>query len=124
MGGARRIPGLDEVPELDDPACEKENPELWFSEDPGEMRAAKEICNKVCPAKFGCMAFSLKTRQVHGIWGGMDEKRRRQLLGIDVLGKTVRSVQSARCPNCRGTRVKKSRGRYGRAWCEDCAMSW
>jgi hypothetical protein len=29
-----------------------------------------------CPVRLPCLAFALRTRQVHGIWGGLTEEER------------------------------------------------
>jgi hypothetical protein len=31
-----------------------------------------------CPVRLPCLAFALRTRQVHGIWGGLTEEERHQ----------------------------------------------
>ena len=40
---------------------------------------AKEIC-KTCPVREPCLAYALRIREPHGIWGGLNEIERRQLL--------------------------------------------
>ena len=42
------------------------------------MMKAKAICAK-CPVRPECLAFALRTDQVHGVWGGMSEQERRPL---------------------------------------------
>ena len=39
---------------------------------------AKEICVD-CPVQQECLAFALRVREPHGIWGGLNESERRQL---------------------------------------------
>lgn len=40
---------------------------------------AKDICAE-CPVRAQCLEFALTTREPHGIWGGLNETERRQLL--------------------------------------------
>lgn len=42
-------------------------------------RAAKAIC-KTCPVRQPCLEESLRIREPHGIWGGLSELERKQLL--------------------------------------------
>ena len=39
---------------------------------------AKKVC-AACPVTEQCLAHALKTGEVHGIWGGMNEVERRAL---------------------------------------------
>lgn len=55
--------------------------ELWFP-DPGNRRLierAKAICVR-CPSAAECLAEALDKRHAEGIWGGLDEDERRQIL--------------------------------------------
>ena len=40
---------------------------------------AKAICAG-CPVRNPCLSFALRTREPHGVWGGMNEIERRHLL--------------------------------------------
>jgi WhiB family redox-sensing transcriptional regulator len=40
---------------------------------------AKAICH-VCPVKGECLEFALEIREPYGIWGGVTETERRQML--------------------------------------------
>ncbi len=40
---------------------------------------AKEICS-TCPVSRECLDYALSIREPHGIWGGLNELERRQLL--------------------------------------------
>ncbi|MDA8343659.1 MAG: WhiB family transcriptional regulator [Acidimicrobiales bacterium] len=42
-------------------------------------RRAKEICRS-CPVRKPCLAYALRIREPHGIWGGLNETERRNLL--------------------------------------------
>lgn len=41
---------------------------------------AKRIC-ATCPVRRDCLDYALRIREPHGIWGGLNEVERRQLLG-------------------------------------------
>jgi WhiB family transcriptional regulator, redox-sensing transcriptional regulator len=61
-------------------ACRFVDPELFFpvsDSGPSLMQAteAKAICTE-CPVRRQCLSFALRTRQVHGIWGGLTERER------------------------------------------------
>ena len=40
---------------------------------------AKRIC-ATCPVRRDCLGYALRIREPHGIWGGLNEVERRQLL--------------------------------------------
>lgn len=40
---------------------------------------AKAICRQ-CPVTKACLDYSLRIREPHGIWGGLNEVERKQLL--------------------------------------------
>ncbi len=42
---------------------------------------AKAIC-AACPVRDRCLAHALRVRELHGIWGGLNESERRDRLGI------------------------------------------
>ena len=61
-------------------ACRDTDPELFFpissrgqSREQGER--AKDFCTR-CPVVRCCLEFALRTRQMHGVWGGMTEEER------------------------------------------------
>ena len=61
-------------------ACQSADPDLFFPiSDSGpaleQAAKAKEIC-ATCRVQRECLAFALRTRQVHGIWGGTTEHER------------------------------------------------
>jgi WhiB family redox-sensing transcriptional regulator len=68
-------------------ACRGEDSALFFAPNYFERRGqkdareakAKAIC-AVCPVRADCLDFALRVRETHGIWGGMNEQERRQLL--------------------------------------------
>jgi WhiB family redox-sensing transcriptional regulator len=61
-------------------ACRSADPDLFFPiSDSGpaleQAAKAKAIC-ATCRARRECLAFALRTGQVHGIWGGTTEDER------------------------------------------------
>ena len=45
----------------------------------GREARAKEIC-AICPVRRPCLDYALAIREPHGIWGGLNELERKQLL--------------------------------------------
>ena len=43
-----------------------------------EVRA-KEIC-RTCPVKTPCLDYAVAIREPHGIWGGLNEAERKQIM--------------------------------------------
>ena len=70
-----------------DAACRGEDSTLFFAPNYFEKREEKEarearakaICAR-CPVRDPCLAYALRIREPHGIWGGLNELERRQLL--------------------------------------------
>jgi WhiB family redox-sensing transcriptional regulator len=55
---------------LDDPLpCHHEDPQLWFSDLPGNLHLAKAYCQP-CPVRRVCLAGAVERREPHGVWGG------------------------------------------------------
>ncbi len=42
-------------------------------------RVAKGICG-TCPVRRACLDYALRIREPHGIWGGLNEVERKQLI--------------------------------------------
>ena len=40
---------------------------------------AKDIC-RTCPVKNPCLEYAVRIREPHGIWGGLNEAERKQLV--------------------------------------------
>jgi WhiB family redox-sensing transcriptional regulator len=65
-------------------ACKDEDPELFFpiSEvGPGawQVAQAKAVCAR-CPVRSDCLAYALDNGLDHGIFGGLTELERRQMI--------------------------------------------
>ncbi len=68
-------------------ACRGADTSLFFAPNYFERREeklareakAKAICAR-CPVREPCLEYALRTRDPHGIWGGLNELERRRLL--------------------------------------------
>jgi WhiB family transcriptional regulator, redox-sensing transcriptional regulator len=65
-------------------ACVDEDPELFHPAGKTgaylvQARAAKKVCRR-CPVRQMCLGWALNAREMHGIYGGMDEDERQKLL--------------------------------------------
>ena len=49
--------------------CQRENPQLWFSEFPADLELAKAHCGP-CPLRGPCLAGAVERGEPHGVWGG------------------------------------------------------
>jgi WhiB family redox-sensing transcriptional regulator len=64
--------------------CRWVDPDLFFpisvSGRGGEQAdRAREVCAR-CPVRSDCLGFALRTRQMHGVWGGTTAEERYLLL--------------------------------------------
>src|SRR5215472_16852499 len=71
-------------------ACRSCDPDLFFPVSSSgrameQVAEAKEICAR-CPVQPECLAFALRTRQVHGVWGGTSQEERSRLWRADEQG--------------------------------------
>ncbi|HEY7659179.1 MAG TPA: WhiB family transcriptional regulator [Actinomycetota bacterium] len=70
-----------------DGACHGEDTSLFFAPSYFERREektarevkAKAICER-CSVREPCLEYALRIREPHGVWGGLNEYERRQLL--------------------------------------------
>ena len=70
-----------------DAACRGEDSTLFFAPNYFEKREEKEarearakvFCRR-CPVREACLGYALRISEPHGIWGGLNEHERRQLL--------------------------------------------
>ena len=65
-------------------ACQSADPELFFPiSEAGAGQAqtprAKAIC-AACTVRQACLNYAVKSRQIHGVWGGTSEEERRPLI--------------------------------------------
>jgi WhiB family redox-sensing transcriptional regulator len=70
-----------------DAACRGPDASLFFApnyferreEKDGREAKAKAICAR-CPVREPCLGYALATGERHGVWGGLNEFERRQVL--------------------------------------------
>ncbi|GGZ23840.1 hypothetical protein GCM10010387_16350 [Streptomyces inusitatus] len=69
----------------DGAACSGQEPEIFFPVGTGgvpaqlETEYAKGFCG-VCPVRPQCLSHALTRREDYGVWGGLDEYERAELL--------------------------------------------
>jgi WhiB family transcriptional regulator, redox-sensing transcriptional regulator len=61
-------------------ACRSADPELFFpvsasDSNPAQVAEAIAVCAG-CLVRSQCLDYAIRTRQMHGIWGGMTEEER------------------------------------------------
>ena len=49
--------------------CQREDPELWFSEQHADLEQAKVYCRR-CPVRGFCLSGAVERREPFGVWGG------------------------------------------------------
>lgn len=60
--------------------CQGVDPETMFpGTAPGDADAAKAICRR-CAIQSACLRHALDNREMHGVWGGLDEGERVNLM--------------------------------------------
>ncbi|WP_187369723.1 WhiB family transcriptional regulator [Fodinicola acaciae] len=59
-------PGIDDDADV---PCRREDPDLWFAENPRDLERAKVFCGD-CPLRTACLAGALDRREPWGVWGG------------------------------------------------------
>ena len=60
-------------------ACRGQDPDIFFGQTSNDTDEAVAICNR-CAVKMECLEYSLEARERFGVWGGVTEKQRRNLL--------------------------------------------
>ena len=60
--------------------CKDASPEIFFpkKQDPTLLQLAVKICRD-CQVQTDCLAFAIENNIDQGVWGGMDEIKRRRL---------------------------------------------
>ena len=112
----------------------KEAMEWFFSKEPKEKYAAKNLCFS-CPVRKQCLQWALEHRQIWGIWGGKDEVEMRRTLSVSYKGEEARRRRFPNCPYCtaRPSKLETSSievpggGRWTTArivTCTVCKFSW
>ena len=57
--------------------------ERWRQKN-ARITQAKQICQR-CPVISQCAAWALRTREPYGVWGGLSETERADILGVQSL---------------------------------------
>ena len=108
--------------------------EWFFSDDPEEKYAAKNLCF-TCPVRKDCIKYALEEKQIWGVWGGRDENEIRRILSVDANGDEYRRGRYPQCPFCFARTSKlityivdlPGGGRWTTARmveCTDCGFNW
>lgn len=65
-----------------DAACRSEDPDLMYPNptDVLGIADAKQVC-RTCPVLWDCRGWALQLPELYGVWGGLSEADRDQLLG-------------------------------------------
>ena len=59
--------------------CRTVDAEIFFAPGSTQEHRAKVVC-KTCPVRWECLAYALRNRVEHGVWGGMTDRERRRVL--------------------------------------------
>lgn len=68
---------------MEEGACQNldEDSQIFFPAQGYNAREAKKICAR-CPVRVQCLNWSIETRQMFGVWGGVGEKKRRMMMRL------------------------------------------
>lgn len=91
-------------------ACRGQDTELFFTDANEPPAEVVKICDH-CPVKEVCLTWALERKQV-GIWGGLTDFQRRQLL---------RKKSRVHCPGCESVEIHVG-DRYEA--CVSCGLTW
>ena len=64
---------------MDAALCAEVDPDLHFPEKGGGVKDAKKVC-MACEVRVECLDYALDHGEKHGIWGGLSERQRREIL--------------------------------------------
>ena len=59
--------------------CRTADADIFFAPGGTQEHRAKAVCRS-CPVRFDCLAYALKHRVEHGVWGGLTDRERRRVL--------------------------------------------
>lgn len=74
--------------------CHIGDPDLWFSEIPGELQYAKSLCGQ-CPIRSHCLTAALERTEPWGVWGGEIFDRGTVVGAKRARGRPRKDVQAA-----------------------------
>lgn len=76
----RPMPQSDLEDDWEDLAlCRRVDANIFFAPGATQEYRAKAVC-RGCPVRWECLAYALKHRVEHGVWGGLTDRERRSLL--------------------------------------------
>lgn len=77
---AKLLTKIQDSPSIARPACESEDPELFFPNkgEANKVKDAKGVCLS-CEAREVCLKWALDNDARFGVWGGLTERERRKL---------------------------------------------
>jgi WhiB family redox-sensing transcriptional regulator len=76
----QKISSIDVTGEWEDRAlCRTVEADMFFAPGATQEYRAKVVC-KTCPVRWECLAYALRYRVEHGVWGGMTDRERRRVL--------------------------------------------
>lgn len=93
----RALAGRGPMPDLSDGACVRAEDPSWWDDEPlptglsqrerqdarGQRALAENVAKRycaTCPVRERCLEWALNAREPLGIWGGLTEAERRELL--------------------------------------------
>lgn len=59
--------------------CRGADADIFFAPGGTQEYRAKAVC-RTCPVRWECLAYALKNRVEHGVWGGLTDRERRRLM--------------------------------------------
>jgi WhiB family transcriptional regulator, redox-sensing transcriptional regulator len=65
--------------------CKQHDPDVFFAQGAAEERLAVQVCRS-CSVQEQCLAYALTSGIEFGVWGGLTENQRRQLIRDRVAG--------------------------------------
>lgn len=68
----------DPQPWMQDAACTRTDPDLFFPGTGMSTYRAKAVC-RACPVVTECLMYAMSQPHMDGVWGGMSERARRDL---------------------------------------------
>ncbi|TYK45463.1 WhiB family transcriptional regulator [Actinomadura decatromicini] len=91
----------------------RRDPDLFFSDDPDDIEAAKNICGG-CPSRLACLTYANDHELYHGVWGGLTgDERLHQISGgskqchgcqmvrpLGLFHRNARDGYSSQCKTC------------------------
>ncbi len=72
-------------------ACRGIEPEIFFPISDEEAGPAKAICG-ACEARQQCLLFSFQNRERYGVWGGVTEKERIEMVRRGVAQRMLQEA--------------------------------